>query len=120
LFSSFSLSIMSLTKAMSRWLRLVTSILVRSGQNYRDLYENELKPIVLSYYGEVPLEVVAKTLGTSVTRVQEMLRSGLYPFGVARPCKGGTFRYEVFPLRFTAYIEGQMGVTNIISYRESD
>jgi hypothetical protein len=90
------------------------------GQDYSTFYETEIKPEILSYYGEVPLNVVAKALGTSVTRVQEMLRSGLYPFGVARPCPGGTYRYEVLcPLRLIAYIEGTMGQTNIISYGET-
>ena len=90
-----------------------------SGTNYLTLWENELKPEILSYYGEVPLDVVAKAFGCSKSRTEEMLRSGLYPFGTARPCPGGTFRYEVFPLRLTAYIEGTMGQTNIISYSES-
>ena len=85
--------------------------------NYLDLWEIEYKPLVLSYY-EVPIEVVAKVLGISVTRVQEQLRSGLYGYGVARPCAGGSFRYEFMPLRFIAYIEGRMSSTNYITYGE--
>jgi len=92
-----------------------------AGKSYTDLWENEFKPLILSYHGEIPLEVVAKVIGISVTRLQEMLRSGLYPgIGVARPCPGGTYRYEILcPLRLISYIEGRMDVTNIINYGES-
>ena len=79
------------------------------GQNYLDLWERELKPLILSYY-EVPIEVVATVLGISITKVQEQLRSGLYDYGIARPCPGGSYRYEFFPLRLIAYIEGRMGI----------
>ena len=77
-----------------------------TGLSYLDLWEREYKPMILSYY-EVPIEVVATVLGISVTKVQEQLRSGHYGYGVARPCTGGTYRYEVMPLRLIAYIEGR-------------
>jgi len=78
-----------------------------AGQSYRELWEREYKPLVLSYY-KVPIEVVAKVLGISITKIQEQLRSGLYDYGVARPCMGGTYRYEFMPLRLIAYVEGSM------------
>jgi len=81
------------------------------GTDYRTIWETEYKPLILSYY-EVPIDVVAQILGISVTKVQEQLRSNLYGYGVARPCTGGTFRYEFMPLRLIAYIEGQMGKSN--------
>jgi hypothetical protein len=87
-----------------------------AGTSYLALWESELKPLILSYYGEVPIEVVAKALGISVTRVQEQLRSGLYDYGVARPCAGGTYRYEFMPLRLIAYVEGSMNRVNFISH----
>jgi PP-loop superfamily ATP-utilizing enzyme len=77
------------------------------GQNYLDLWETEYKPLILSYY-EVPIEVVSIALGISVTKVQEQLRSGLYNYGVARPCAGDSYRYEFFPLRLIAFVEGKM------------
>jgi hypothetical protein len=76
------------------------------GTTYLDLWESEYKPAILAYH-QVPIEVVARVLGISVTTVQEQLRSGLYDYGVARPCSGGTFRYEFFPLRLVAFIEGR-------------
>ena len=76
-----------------------------AGITYQTLWEREYKPAILSYH-QVPIEVVAKALGISVTTVQEQLRSGLYGYGVARPCSGGSYRYEFFPLRLIAYIEG--------------
>ena len=76
------------------------------GKTYLELWEKEYKPLILSYY-EVPIEVVAKVLGTSVTKIQEQLRSGCYSYGVARPCPGGNYRYEIMPLRLIAYIEGR-------------
>ena len=79
---------------------------VPAGTDYLTLWETEYKPLILSYY-EVPIEVVAQVLGTSITRVQEQLRSGLYGYGVARPCPGGHYRYEIMPLRLIAYIEGK-------------
>jgi hypothetical protein len=75
-------------------------------QNYLNLWEQQYKPTILSYH-QVPIDVVAKALGISVTTVQEQLRSGLYSYGVARPCVGGSYRYEFFPLRLIAYIEGK-------------
>lgn len=81
---------------------------IPEGSNYLTLWETEYKPLILTYY-EVPLEVVAEVLGSSITKVQEQLRSGLYDYGVARPCAGGTFRYEVLPLRLIAFVEGSMG-----------
>jgi len=75
------------------------------GTTYQTLWEREYKPAILSYH-QVPIEVVATVLGISVTTVQEQLRSGLYDYGVARPCSGGSHRYEFFPLRLIAYIEG--------------
>ena len=77
-----------------------------AGTTYLHLWEHEYKPAILSYH-QVPIEVVATALGVSVTTVQEQLRSGLYDYGVARPCVGGTYRYEFFPLRLIAYIEGK-------------
>jgi len=77
-----------------------------TGQNYLDLWEREYKPLILSYY-EVPIEVVSTVLGISVTKIQEQLRSGLYDYGIARPCPGGHFRYEIFPLRLIAFVEGK-------------
>ena len=76
-----------------------------AGTNYLTLWQSEYKPAILSYH-QVPIDVVAKALGISVTTVQEQLRSGLYDYGVARPCAGGSYRYEFFPLRLIAYIEG--------------
>jgi hypothetical protein len=90
---------------------------VSAGQNYLTLWESKYKPLILSYY-EVPIEVVAEALGISVTKIQEQLRSGLYDYGVARPCAGGTYRYEFMPLRLIAYIEGRMSKTNIITHQE--
>ena len=77
-----------------------------TGTDYLTVWENKFKPLILSYY-EVPIDVVAEVLGISVTKVQEQLRSGLYDYGVARPCLGGTYRYEVIPLRLIAFIEGK-------------
>jgi hypothetical protein len=77
------------------------------GQSYLDLWERDFKPLILSYY-EVPIEVVAQVLGISVARIQEQLRSGMYNYGVARPCAGGSYRYEFLPLRLIAYVEGRM------------
>ena len=77
------------------------------GLDYLTLWENELKPLVLTYY-QVPIEIVAKVLGISITKVQEQLRSGEYRYGVARMCPGGDYSYEVIPLRLIAYIEGRM------------
>ena len=79
-----------------------------AGVTYLDLWENEYKPLILSYHGDIPIEVVAEVLGTSITRVQEQLRSGHYSYGIARKCKGDTYRYEFMPLRLIAYIEGRM------------
>jgi len=76
-----------------------------AGQSYLELWEREFKPLILSYY-EVPIEIVAKVLGISVTKIQEQLRSGLYDYGIARPCAGGSYRYEFFPLRLIAFVEG--------------
>ena len=84
------------------------------GTDYATLWETEYKPEILKYY-EVPLPVVAAALGSSVNRIQEQLRSGLYPYGVARPCTGGSYRYEVMPLRLIAYVEGKMNTVNLIS-----
>jgi hypothetical protein len=78
-----------------------------TGTSYFDLWEQEFKPLILSYY-EVPIEVVAQVLGISITRIQEQLRSGLYDYGVARPCSGGSYRYEFFPLRLIAFVEGKL------------
>jgi hypothetical protein len=92
-----------------------------AGSDYHTLLETKYKPLILSYHGEIPAEIIAEAVGVSLMRLQEMLRSNLYPgIGIARPCPGGTFRYEcLFPLRIVEFIEGRMGVTNIISYGES-
>ena len=74
--------------------------------NYLELYENEYKPEILNYY-QVPIETTARVLGVSVTKVQEQLRSGAYDYGIARPCPGGKFSYEVYPLRLCSFIEGR-------------
>jgi hypothetical protein len=79
---------------------------VPAGQNYLTLWESKYKPLILSYY-EVPIEVVAEALGISVTKIQEQLRSGLYDYGIARPCSEGHYRYEFFPLRLIAFVEGK-------------
>jgi hypothetical protein len=90
-----------------------------AGTNYLERWENQYKPLILSYY-EVPIDVVAETLGISVTKVQEQLRSGYYDYGIARPCPGGTYRYEVMPLRLIAFIEGSMNSIKNISYGKID
>jgi hypothetical protein len=90
------------------------------GTSYLELWENEFKPEILSYYGEVPIEVVSKALGISVARVQEQLRSGQYDYGVARKCSGDTYRYEFMSLRLIAYVEGSMNIKKIINYGEVD
>jgi hypothetical protein len=77
---------------------------VPSGKTYLDLWETEYKPNILTYY-QVPLEIVANVLGVSVTKVQEQLRSGLYSYGIARPCKGGQYAYEVYPLWLIKFVE---------------
>ena len=94
---------------------------IPEGETYQTLWESKYKPLLLSYHGEIPIDVIATVVGVSVTRLQEMLRSGLYAgIGIARPCPGGTYRYEILcPLRIIAYIEGRMDVTNIINYSES-
>jgi hypothetical protein len=88
------------------------------GTDYHTLWEKEFKPLILSYYGNIPIEVVSKALGISVTRIQEQLRSGLYDYGVARPCAGGSYRYEFMPLRLISYVEGRMSRTNITIHGE--
>ncbi|MCL2639077.1 MAG: hypothetical protein FWD48_12000 [Oscillospiraceae bacterium] len=77
-----------------------------AGNNYLELWEREYKPLILSYY-EVPIEVVSAVLGISITRIQEQLRSGLYDYGIARTCAGGSYRYEFYPLRLIAFVEGK-------------
>jgi hypothetical protein len=79
---------------------------IPAGTNYLERWENEYKPLILSYY-EVPIDVVAMVLGISITKIQEQLRSGLYDYGIARPCRGGHYRYEIFPLRLIAFVEGK-------------
>jgi hypothetical protein len=76
--------------------------------NYQTLYQHKFKPLILSYF-QVPVEVTAEVLGVSSNTVQEMLRSGQYPFGIARKCKD-SYRYEIMPLRLCTWIEG--GVNN--------
>ena len=83
--------------------------------NFANLWENEYKPLILSYY-QVPLDIVAKVFGASVTKIQEQLRSGLYDYGVARPNSGGQFSYEVYPLRLIAFVEGTMAQTRKTAY----
>ena len=39
-----------------------------NGKDYLEIWENEYKPLILTYF-QVPLEVVAETLGISVTKV---------------------------------------------------
>jgi hypothetical protein len=81
---------------------------VPADKSYLDLWEQKYKPLILSYY-EVPIEIVAEVLGVSVTKVQEQLRSGQYNYGIARKCRGNTYRYEFMPLRLIAYVEGKRG-----------
>jgi hypothetical protein len=85
----------------------VKSKQVPIGTTYLELWESEYKPLILGYY-QVPLEVVAEVLGISVTKVQEQLRSGAYSYGIARQCSGGTYSYEVLPLRLIAFVEGKL------------
>jgi hypothetical protein len=80
--------------------------------NYSQLWAEQYKPEILKHH-EVPLSVVATALGSSVSKVQEQLRSGLYPYGVARPCKQ-SYRYEVYPLRLIAFIEGNLSNPQIL------
>jgi len=89
------------------------------GKSYLDVWEQEYKPSILSYH-QVPLEIVARALGVSVGTVQSQLRSGLYDYGIARPCTGGDYRYEILPLRLIAYIEGTMSSVKNISYGVAD
>lgn len=79
---------------------------VPPGTDYLKLWEHEYKPRILQHYS-VPIELVAEVLGISISKVQEQLRSGIYNYGVARPCKGGQYAYEFHPLRFIAYVEGK-------------
>jgi hypothetical protein len=81
---------------------------VPSGTDYQFIWETELKPLILSYYGEVPIEVVSKVLGFSENKIHEQLQSGEYKYGIARKCKGDTYRYEFMPLRLIAYVEGRL------------
>lgn len=74
--------------------------------NILEEWEKVLKPKVLSYR-QVPVSVVAEVLDCSQERVHEMLRSGMYPFGVARPGRYAN-SYEIYPLRFIAWYEGKM------------
>ncbi|MCL2036308.1 MAG: hypothetical protein FWG83_02835 [Oscillospiraceae bacterium] len=83
--------------------------------DYLTLWKNEYKPLILSHF-QVPLNVVAEVMGISVNTVQEQLRSGLYDYGIARPCPGGCYRYEVMPLRLIAYVEGTMSRVSFVSY----
>ena len=75
-------------------------------ENIADEWETILKPKILSYR-QVPVPVAAEVLDCSSERVQEMLRSGMYPFGAAR--QGSySYTYEIYPLRFIAWYEGKM------------
>jgi hypothetical protein len=89
------------------------------GKSYLDVWEEEYKPAILAYH-QVPIDVVAMALGVSTGTVQSQLRSGLYDYGVARPCAGGDYRYEIMPLRLIAYIEGTMNTVKNISFGEVD
>jgi len=78
------------------------------GGNFQTHWETVLKPQVLQYYSP-PIELVAEVMGISVSKVQEQLRSGLYDYGVARPCVGGSYKYEFHSsLKFIAHIEGKI------------
>lgn len=81
--------------------------------SYAQLWESTYKPEILKYH-EVPLSLVSTVLGSSINRVQEQLRSGLYPYGIARPCPGGKFSYEVYPLRLCAWVEGNLTTPQIL------
>ena len=76
--------------------------------DYSEAWEYVYKPLVLSYHGEVPIDVVAKVLGISVSKVQEQLLSGAYNYGIARKCDGYTYRYEIQAIRFCKWVEGKI------------
>ena len=84
------------------------------GTNYLELWENEYKPKILQHY-RIPLDLVAEILGISETKVQEQLRSGLYSYGIARLCPGGTYSYEVYPLWLIAFVEGRSNIPNPVN-----
>lgn len=69
-------------------------------------WEEKLKPRILACR-RVPLELAAEILDCTVPTVQEMLCSGQYAFGKARPGKYSN-SYEIFPLRFIAWYEGKL------------
>lgn len=77
--------------------------------NISEQWENEWKPRVLECKS-VPLPLVAEILVCSVQTVHQMLRSGMYSFGIARKgeAPGSKYAFDVFPLRFIAWYEGRM------------
>jgi hypothetical protein len=75
--------------------------------DYSHMWEKVYKPEILKYYSP-PIELIAEALGSSVSKVQEQLRSGAYNYGIARKCEGDTYRYEFNSLRFIAWVEGKM------------
>lgn len=92
---------------------------ITDGKNYLNLWEAEYKPEILKYH-QVPIDLAAKALGVSVDTVQSQLRSGLYDYGVARPCSGGSYRYEILPLRFIKFVEGDLNSIKHMSYGTED
>ena|GEM_PF-648524 len=88
-------------------------------KDFQHFWDNIYKPEILKYH-QIPIELVAEVFGTSVGTIQDQLRSGLYDYGVARPCKGGQFSYEVYPLRLIAFVEGTLPKANFISHGNSD
>lgn len=78
-------------------------------ENINDRWEAEWKPKILTYRS-VPLKLVAEILGCSDQKVKEMLRSGMYSFGIARKGEkpNSKFAFDVYPLRFIAWYEGRM------------
>jgi hypothetical protein len=69
--------------------------------------QENIKSVIIQNhnFGFEGVEESGKAFGYSVTKVQEQLRSWQYEYGVARPCKGGHYSYEVIPLRLIAYVE---------------
>lgn len=75
-------------------------------KNIQAEWETNFKPRVLACR-EVPLPLVAEVLDCTVEKVQEMLRSKEYHFGVAKEGRY-SYSYDVYPLRFVAWYEGRM------------
>lgn len=71
-------------------------------------WESYYKPEILKYK-KIPLPLVAEILGYKQEEsVREILQSGMYNFAVAVKCRGGHYKYDIYPLRFIAWYEGRM------------